>query len=1235
MFAAPPPAPRATLRARTLITLLFGVLALAPHAVAQTASVVRGHVRDTSGVPLRDATVRVTARSGPATSVRTDSAGAYSVDVTAASSPYSVAVALIGYAPQTKQAVDPAPGTARSDVDFRLVILPQRISNVTSTVQRSRPQRSDAAGAGPGEAGTVSALTGGLSGDLTGDIASAMATIAGLLVIPDPNGGLPSISAFGLSADQNSLTLNGMNFGAGGVPRDGLALRVSSSTYDPGRGGFSGVQSSLRLPSGTNFTNRMLHVTHEDPHLQGSTPTSATLGNQYLRQILSGAISGPIVEDKIYYSTSFQFGRRSSDLATLTSVNPAGLQALRVSADSVTRLLSLLEPFGIPTTTSAVPSDRLTTNGSLLSRFDWKPLASARTGTVYNLVAGGNWSDNAAASSSPTALGSHAGDSKNWAVQLQGNSSRFFRSYILNETSLAFVTSSSRSTPYLFLPDARILIGSTFPDGTSGTSTVRVGGNSGSERYSRSQSVQLRNETSWFSATNRHQYKITFDGHIDSDSATQSSNRLGSFSYNSLTDFATSRPASFSRTLSSRETRGAQSAIAIGLGDIYRPISYLRIQVGARLEATHFGYRPATNPEVQSLFGLNTSRVPNPVSVAPMIGFTRNYSKAHGGSFTGGFREYVGALSLQNVEGVSRQTGLPDGVKQLLCVGAAVPTPDWDAYALSAAAVPGQCADGTSGTVFSQTTPPVSSYSTGYDPSRRWGLSAAWNGRIGANWNGSVTGNYSLTTRRTGSYDLNFNPVARFALASEAGRPVYVAPTSIVDTTGAITTKDSRRYQQFAQVNELRSDLRSDARQLIVAVAPVSSGRPTGLGFTTSYRASYTLSLNRDQSRGFGGGTTDGDPRLATWAGSGLPLHSFQVMGSLQIPGWADVSAFARVSSGRKYTPMISGDINGDGQSNDRAFVFDPATIADAAVSSKMAAVLNTAPVAARECLNAQFRAVASRNSCAGPWTQSMNLAVSLNPARFGLGDRGSISFVVTNLFAATDQLLHGTSHLHNWGVTATPDQTLLYVRGFDRVANRFKYDVNPSFGSTSASRATGRLPFMVSLDVQLRVGPDRDEQAMRTFLKPAVADSIPVLTEKQILDRLTKDAQNNFADLASRKALQLSPVQVAGLNGLAERFDTTRDSTYAVLAHYLASLKGKYQTNDAKARWHDAFVAIAHLYVRAGPQVRTILTDEQFASLPPDVGAYFDMDEATFQRLMKSANFGSLLELITGEGVD
>lgn len=1218
---------------------LLAIAALAgfvnPRSAQAQADRVRGLVRSTDGSPVSGATVSATAADGKKVSVRTDNSGAFSIVVPSPGTSAALAITMLGYTPVTKQVAAQAVGSTYAAVDFVLTPIAQRLATTTVRAVRQRATRSDREGAGVGEPGSLPASAAGLSGDLTGDIAAAMATVPGILVTPDPNGGLPVISAFGLTGDQNSLTLNGMNFGAGSIPRDGVTLRVAQSTYDPGRGGFSGVQTILRLPRGGDITAYGLHLTAEDPNLQGSTPTAARLGTQYSRQIASGWWSGPLVEDKAFYSTSFQFSRRQSDLVSLTSLDAPSLQALGISADSVNRLLTTLGAVGIPLRTAAVPGSRLLTNASALTRFDWSPGATSRAGNIMYLMLGGNYSDNAGTRSSATALPSHGGDSKSWSGQIQLTSSRYIHT-VLNESNLSFVMAGNSNAPYLLLPDARVLVTSAFADGTGGSSTLRVGGNSGAENQSRSTSVQLRNDVSWFSFSGRHNYKATFDGRIDNGTNTQRANQRGTFSYNSLADLTLARPASFTRTLGIRETNGQQYLGALGFGDVFRPNPKLRVQFGVRLEGGSFGNKPESNPAVLAQFGRNTGHVPYTFSAAPMFGFTRSYSPHGGGSFTGGVREYVGALSSQTVENLTRQTGLADAVQQLSCVGLAVPVPRWEDYSTSTSSIPTTCADGSGGTVFSQATPNVSLLASDYRASRRWGGALGWSGRVMSRWVGSISTNYSLNLHRTAAFDLNFKPVQRFALAAESSRPVFVTATSVVPATGAIPSTDSRVVPQFAQVTELRSDLRSDSKQLIAGLSSVQSQGIPGIGIKTSYRLFYTLSDSRDQQRGFGG-TTAGDPTVVTWGSTGLPRHSFQMLGSIQIPRWVNIDAFARISSGRRYTPVVGGDINGDGLSNDRAFIFDPALqSANATFANALQSLMTTAPASAGDCLRSQLNHIAERNSCKAPWTQSLNMSLTLDPNRFGFGGRGSISLVLTNVLGAADQLIHGSSKLHYWGTAGTPDATLLNVRGFDASTNRFRYDVNPSFGSTTASVATGRLPFVIALDVRLRLGPDRDAQELRQFVRARPADGVAFLDAKQIKERLDKDAQNNFEDVAKRaQALHLTTEQVAALNAMAKAFDKYRDSVYSDLSEYLVTLKGKYQNAAAKRRWHEDFVRIAHLYVVAGPQVRAMLTDEQFTSLPVSMTAFFDMDETEFRQFMATASFGSLMELITGEGPD
>jgi fatty acid/phospholipid biosynthesis enzyme len=58
---------------------------------------------------------------------------------------------------------------------------------------------------------------------------------------------------------------------------------------------------------------------------------------------------------------------------------------------------------------------------------------------------------------------------------------------------------------------------------------------------------------------------------------------------------------------------------------------------------------------------------------------------------------------------------------------------------------------------------------------------------------------------------------------------------------------------------------------------------------------------------------------------------------------------------------MIAGDVNGDGYSNDRAFVYNPSIVADTALASGMRQLLANASPATRDCLQNQIGHIAAR----------------------------------------------------------------------------------------------------------------------------------------------------------------------------------------------------------------------------------------------------------------------------------
>src|SRR5207247_9616699 len=140
--------------------------------------------------------------------------------------------------------------------------------------------------------------------------------------------------------------------------------------------------------------------------------------------------------------------------------------------------------------------------------------------------------------------------------------------------------------------------------------------------------------------------------------------------------------------------------------------------------------------------------------------------------------------------------------------------------------------------------------------------------------------------------------------------------------------------------------------------------------------------------------------------------------------------------------PMVAGEINGDGYANDRAFIFRP-TVSDTTIASGMQALLSSGSRSARDCLSKQLGHIAGRFSCEGPWTSTANMSFTFNPLKVRMPQRATLSFNVSNPLGAADLLLHGESKLHGWGQQATPDQALLYVRGFDPASQRYRYEVN------------------------------------------------------------------------------------------------------------------------------------------------------------------------------------------------
>ena len=1196
-----------------VVAAVFALTVSATFASAQSVDVIRGLIVGPDDAPIEGANITATSMQGGVNrTARTDKSGRFTITFPGGEGDYFVNVTAIGFAPRRFE----VKRTADQDIlvaDARLQRMVM-LDTMRAVAERNRVDRRDK----PADIGGAeqSANAAAVSAAQQGDLNAMAASIPGVTPVTGADGDPAGFSVLGLSADQNSTTLNGANFGANNLPRDAqINTSLNTAPYDVSRGGFSGGQFNIHSGSGSNYIRRNSSLNVDSPKLQWTDRTARALGQQYSNLSLGGSVSGPIVMDKAYYNVSYQLGRRANDLQTLFNTDAAGLQATGVSSDSIARLLSLAQQARIPTTINGgIPNDRLSDQGSVFGSLNYTPPGSA-TGQTFGLTFSGNWNKQTPVSQLLTSeFPAHSGERTNYGGSLQGSHTAYLRNIILSESNISLNSYRNYATPYTLLPNGSVLINSTFSDGTSGVRNIGFGGSSNLSTKSTNLSGGVTNQLSWFSKDNKHRLKLASELRQDGYEQDQTTNSLGTFFFNSLTDLQANRPAIYTRTLSPRLQSSSQTIGAISLGDSWKKSSDLQLQYGLRIDGNRFSTAPAYNAAVQQAFGVRNDVVPDRLYFSPRLGFSWTYGEAPQiAAFDGavrGPRAVVrgGVGVFQNMPGASLiggtidNTGLPSAIQQLSCVGPAAPQPKWDQYT-NGQNIPMQCVDGSSGTVFASNAPNVTMFDKDYRERQSIRGNLQWNGPILNNrFAANVDVTYSRNQHQSSFIDLNFAPTVRFNLADEGNRPVFVNSTSIVPTTGAIAVRDAKVSSLYNRVSQLRSDLNSDSKQLRLSLFP------TSFSSNLTWNASYVLADNREQVRGFT--STAGIPTAVEWTRSQFDSrHQITYSIGYNFFDAVRVNWFGRFASGSTFTPQLSADVNGDGYNNDRAFVFNPSSAADPAVAAGIRELLASGSGPAKECLTSQLGRLAERNSCQGPWTSSANLSISFNAVKVRMPQRATLSFSVSNPLGGADLLLHGENKLHGWGQFAFADPTLLYVRGFDPATNRYKYEVNPRFGSTNPQFQTFRAPVTLTMQIRVDVGPSRERQTLTQMLDRGRSREGQKAPEPMLKAMYgTGGVLNPMAQLLRQSdTLELTGPQADSLASMNRGYNIRLDSIWSPVAKYLAALPEHYDQSDAYHTYKTAREATVDLLITLAPRINSLLTDEQKRKLPSLVASHLD----------------------------
>ncbi|HEX6575983.1 MAG TPA: carboxypeptidase regulatory-like domain-containing protein [Gemmatimonadaceae bacterium] len=1190
---------KSIVRFALFLCLIFPALAAAQ--VGSTTDIVMGRVTTPEGTPLAGARISVTSAETQITRTKTtDADGRYTVLFPDGGGSYRVQVTSIGYAPQTFNVV------RQADED-RLVrdVTMGRNATVLQSVQvraqnnrQANPQRPEP---GNSERGLPPGLVNRLPVE-AGDL-NALATLApGVVGIAGTDSTPAAFSVGGQPVNQNNITLDGLTFGAGSVPQEAVRnTRVITSTYDVARGQFTGGQVASTTRGGTNVFQGAVNYSLRDPSLEFVDDPENAFSQKYTQNQVSGGFGGPIIKNKLFTFGAVSYTRRTDPLQSLLAADPLALQRLGTNGDSVARFISLLDRFGLQPTSALIPEERLNNNASALVRIDYN------LGEANTLMLRGDWrgSIQDASRISPFAVPHSGGNAKSSGGGGMVTLTSHWAS-VINELR-AYRSVDSRSTdPYVHVPSGRVVVASNLPDGSLGVSTLQFGINAGLPQESRSFLTELSDEISRVSRNGAHRIKL--GGLLNQERSANGSfnNALGTYTFNSLADFEAGNAASFSRTVARRDRNARSINGALYLGDSWRYSPQLQLTYGARLEGSSYPDAPAFNAALDSVFGgVRTDRFPSEVHLSPRAGFTYTFARSNNnpspGSIRGGFGEFRGRASSQLFASAADANGLNNGQTQIVCVGPTVPAPDWDAFSADPASVPSTC-NGTS-QQFGNERRNITVFSPDFVAPRAWRGSLGVSRRFAERYNVSLDASFARGVAQTSARDLNLDATPKFTLENEGGRPVFAPVGSIVPGSGAISLTGSRLFPRFGVVSQINSDLESSTRQLTASLNGVTT---KAILFNLSY--TYTRSLDETQGistfGGFGGSgsSTPGNPNVRERATSDRERrHSLLGTVTWPIKPWVELTAISRLSSGGYFTPIVGGDVNGDGLRNDRPFVFDPATTTDTAVSNGMSRLLASAPERAKECLEAQMGTIARRNSCSVPWSPTFDLQANFRPTQFGLNRRLTISVLGLNTLAGIDQLLHG-DNLHGWGQPVFPDRTLLYVRGFNTADNKFIYQVNEHFGAQAGSRNAFRVPFQLAVQARLAVGQDPARQQFNAVFggrgnRASAAD---------FRERLARAVPNPFKrilELNDSLKLDLTAEQKTKLQVAGDSLQGKADTLIGSLAQTLGSneartadplqlgmrMRGRIQEGRALAE-------------KAIKEAETILTPEQWAKIPNEV---------------------------------
>jgi hypothetical protein len=281
----------------------------------------------------------------------------------------------------------------------------------------------------------------------------------------------------------------------------------------------------------------------------------------------------------------------------------------------------------------------------------------------------------------------------------------YFGSNLINDLRGYVSTDHRDGEGYLALPQGRVQVASNASDTTRGVTTFSFGGSAGFPQSTDNTGLELSDELSWLPGSTAHRVKLGGLVNAAHFQQIQTPNAFGTFTYPSLGALEAQQPSQYTRNLSPLEQAGTAWNGAAYLGDVWRRNGGLQLTYGVRLESSSFSGAPAYNAVLDSAFGIRTDRVPSEIRLSPRAGFTWIVGGGNGGGgragfggsttmVRGGFGEFKSPTPTSLYSSALAAPGLSTAESRLVCIGSAVPIPDWAGYLQDGTTIPAHCESG-------------------------------------------------------------------------------------------------------------------------------------------------------------------------------------------------------------------------------------------------------------------------------------------------------------------------------------------------------------------------------------------------------------------------------------------------------------------------------------------------------------------------------------------------------------